>query len=128
MRINISGHHVEITEGIETTVKNKFQKISNHYPDLIDLSVIVKVDRHEQSVEVSTQYQGASLSVTATDKDMYTAIQATAKKLEAALSKRKGALTAHRNDKPIGEVAEESATSDEVAEESAEFLDEAANY
>ena len=118
MRINISGHHVDITEGIENAVKSKFQKVGNHYPDLIELSVIVKVDNHVQSVEASTQYQGASLSVTASDKDMYTAIQASAKKLEAALSKRKGALRADRNSKPLGEA--ESDTTEEQ--------DEALNY
>jgi putative sigma-54 modulation protein len=124
MKINLSGHHVEITEGIETIVQNKFQKVGSHYPDLIDLSVIVKVDRHEHSVEVSTHYQGLNMSVTANDKDMYAAIQSTAKKLEAALSKRKGALLADRNEKPLGEPVENA----NIPEESAEFLDEAANY
>lgn len=127
MKISISGHHVEITEGIETIVNSKFQKVVTHYPDLIDLAVIIKVDRHEHSVEVSTQYQGASMSVTATDKDMYAAIQSTAKKLEAALSKRKGALLADRNHKPLGEV-DDTLANDDMMEESAEFLDEAANY
>ncbi|MFT7373806.1 MAG: putative sigma-54 modulation protein [Oleiphilaceae bacterium] len=124
MKINLSGHHVEITEGIETIVNNKFQKVGSHYPDLMDLAVIVKVDRHEHSVEVSTQYQGTGMSATATDKDMYAAIQATAKKLEAALSKRKGSLLADRNEKPLGEVVESA----DIPDESAEFLDEAANY
>jgi|GEM_PF-129667 len=127
MKISTSGHHVEITEGIETIVNSKFQKVGTHYPDLIDLAVIVKADRHEHSVEVSTQYQGASMSVTSTDKDMYAAIQSTAKKLEAALSKRKGALLADRNEKPIGEV-DDTVANDDITEESAEFLDEAANY
>lgn len=124
MKINLSGHHVEITEGIETIVNNKFQKVGSHYPDLMDLTVIVKVDRHEHSVEVSTHYQGAGMSATATDKDMYAAIQATAKKLEAALSKRKGSLLADRNEKPLGEAVESA----NIPDESAEFLDEAANY
>ena len=123
MKISISGHHVDITEGIETAVHTKFEKIANHYPDLMDLSVIVKVDSHEQSVEVSTQYQGASLSVTATDKDMYAAIQSTAKKLEAALSKRKGALLSDRNSKPLGEVTASDNEADDL-----EDMDEAVNY
>ena len=127
MKINISGHHVEITEGIETIVKSKFQKVGSHYPDLMELAVIVKVDRHEHSVEVSTHYQGASMSATATDKDMYAAIQSTAKKLEAALSKRKGSLLADRNEKPLGEITKNT-SSDDFAEESGEFLDEASNY
>ena len=127
MKINISGHHVEITEGIEAIVKSKFQKVGTHYPDLMDLAVIVKVDRHQHSVEVSTPYHGVSVSVTATDKDMYAAIQSTAKKLEAALSKRKGSLLADRNEKLIAEV-DTAVANDELIEESEEFLHEASNY
>jgi ribosome-associated translation inhibitor RaiA len=34
MKINISGHHVEITEGIKQSVENKFSKVAKHYPIL----------------------------------------------------------------------------------------------
>jgi len=119
MKIQISGHHVAITDAINSSVESKFEKVSNHYPDLADLSVIIKVDKHEHSVEANTQFQGISISVTSTDaKDMYSAIQSAAKKLEASLSKRKGSLLAGRNDK----LKEEPATTEAEIED--EYLED----
>ncbi len=54
MKIEISGHHVEITEAIKQSVENKFSKIGQHYPDIMSLKAIVTVERNEQKIEVST--------------------------------------------------------------------------
>ena len=63
MKIEISGHHVEITEAIKQSVENKFSKIGQHYPDIMSLKAIVTVERNEQKIEVSTVYEGVSISV-----------------------------------------------------------------
>lgn len=100
MQINLSGHHVDITDGIREAVNNKFSKIQSHYPSLDALSIILTVERNEQSVEAKTQFLGASVSVQSSNNDMYSAIADAAKKMDAALSHRKGANSAHRHDKP----------------------------
>lgn len=102
MQINLSGHHVDITDGIRTAVQNKFSKIESHYPSLDSLSIILKVERNQQSVEAKTQFLGATVAVEGSDNDLYVAIAEAAKKLEAALSHRKGATSAHRYDRPAG--------------------------
>jgi putative sigma-54 modulation protein len=101
MQINLSGHHVEITDGIRDAVNHKFAKIHTHYPSLDTISIIVTVERNEQSVEAKTQFLGAPVAVFGTNDDMYVAIADAAKKLNAALAHRKGATSAHRSDKPI---------------------------
>ena len=35
MKINLSGHHVEITPSIKTDIEEKFSKIANHFQTLI---------------------------------------------------------------------------------------------
>jgi ribosomal subunit interface protein len=90
MQINLSGHHVEITDGIREAVHNKFSKVESHYPSLDSLTVIATVERNEQRVEAKTQYLGASIAVQGANHDMYVAIAEAAKKLESALSHRKG--------------------------------------
>lgn len=100
MQINLSGHHVDITDGIRTAVQNKFSKIKSRYPSLDSLSIIVRVERNQQSVEATTQFLGATVSVEGSDTDLYIAIGEASKKLDAALSHRKGATSAHRNDRP----------------------------
>jgi putative sigma-54 modulation protein len=100
MQINLSGHHVDITDGIRTAVQNKFSKIESHYPSLDSLSIILKVERNQQSVEAKTQFLGATVAVEGSDSDLYVAIADAAKKLESALSHRKGSTAAHRYDRP----------------------------
>lgn len=100
MKIDVSGHHVEITPGITEAVNTKLTKVASHYPDLNALSVIVTVERNEQKVEVKTQYRGIPVSVSASDTELYAAIAAVAKKLEASLAKRKGSLAANRHETP----------------------------
>jgi putative sigma-54 modulation protein len=102
MQINLSGHHVDITDGIRTAVQSKFSKIQSHYPSLDSLSIILTVERNQQSVEAKTQFLGAPVAVQGTNSDLYAAIADAAKKLEAALSHRKGATKAHRHERPLG--------------------------
>ena len=97
MNINISGHHVDITDAIREAIESKMGKVISHNPDVVKLDVIVKVDGSGQSIEVATQYHGVSISVSAVDKDLYVAIQQSVKKLDAALAKRKGVLKASRD-------------------------------
>jgi len=100
MKIEISGHHVEITEAIKQSVENKFSKIGQHYPDIMSLKAIVTVERNVQKIEVSTVYEGVSISVNASDKELYSAIASAVKKLESSLSHRKGVLKANLHSKP----------------------------
>ena len=99
MQIQLSGHHVEITDGIREAVNSKFSKVQSHYPVLDALQIIVTIERNEQKVEASTLYAGANVSAHASDTDLYVAISETARKLEAALSHRKGATQQHRKEK-----------------------------
>jgi len=99
MKIKISGHHVEITEGIKQSFKNKMAKISKHYPTLMTIDSTITVEPHQQKLEVTTLYEGVKVTVNASDKQLYVAIAKVAKKLQVALARRKGVLTAKMNKK-----------------------------
>mgnify|MGYP000049343089 CR=1 FL=1 len=103
MKILISGRHVEITEGIKQSIENKFAKISKHYPSIMTLNSTVTVEPHQQKVEISTHYEGAKISVNASDKKLYSAIASAAKKLQVALARRKGVISAKFKEKLIVE-------------------------
>lgn len=100
MQINLSGHHVTVTDAIKENVESKLGKVANHFPQLDSANVTLTVERSSQSIEVTTQYLGAPVAVQASDQDMYSAIAQAAKKLEAALTHRKGAVKSNRHDKP----------------------------
>ena len=96
MHIELSGHHVEITEGIREAVESKFNKIQSHYPQISSLKVTLTVEPKYQSIEATTQFMGAPIAVKAENNDMYSAIADAVKKMDAALSHRKGSQTSHR--------------------------------
>jgi putative sigma-54 modulation protein len=101
MKINLSGHHVEVTDSIKEHIEEKFSKIANHFPTLIALDVIISKEHHKYQVELITNYEGARTSVKGTDDVMYPAIASAAKKLDAALKHRKGQLKANLHSKPV---------------------------
>jgi ribosomal subunit interface protein len=99
MKIKISGHHVEITEGIKQSIETKFAKISKHYPSIMTLESTITVEPHQQKLEVTTLYEGEKVTVKASDKTLYAAIAKVVKKLEVSLARRKGVLSAKLNAK-----------------------------
>ncbi|UTW44409.1 ribosome-associated translation inhibitor RaiA [bacterium SCSIO 12696] len=100
MKLDLSGHHVEITDGLREAANNKFSNIKSHYPDLTNLSLILTVERHEHKVEANTSYKGAPIAVHASNDDMYAALASASSKLSAALAHRKGSASAGRHKKP----------------------------
>jgi len=110
MKINLSGHHVEVTDSIKEHLEEKFAKIANHFPTIITLDVIISKERGEYQTELVTNYEGSRISTSAKNAVMYPAIAAAAKKLDSALNHRKGQLKANLHSKP-------SSTSPNIAHE-----------
>ena len=102
MHIEISGHHVEITDGIREATHSRFAKIESHYPQLDSISVTLTVERNIQRVEVTSQYLGATVAVKAEGAEMYAVLADAAKKMDSALSHRKGSKKSHRSSKVAG--------------------------
>ena len=113
MQINLSGQHVDITEGIREAINSKFAKIEAHYPHLDRLDIYLSVERNAQKAEVSTQFMGAPVVVHASNHDLYVAIGESVKKLDAALKHRKGTVKAHLHEKPVLTAPDEDAAEDE---------------
>ncbi len=99
MKVNISGHHVEVTNAIVDVINSKYAKIANHFPSLLSLEVILTVDKNNQKIEVVTNYENQKVAVSAIDDDLYVAIGNSVKKMEAALQHRKGVLKANLHNK-----------------------------
>jgi putative sigma-54 modulation protein len=124
MQVNISGHHVEMTESTKTHIKNKVDKIASHYPGLISMSVILSNERNANTIEMNTSYEGAPISATGSDENLYAAISITCKKMDAALSHRKGVLKAKQHNKPVLEEPEAELADDEEIEADYDYEEE----
>lgn len=100
MHINITGHHVEITEGLKTAVNNSLNKLIKHYPDIESVNVILTVEKKEQIAEAKVHFLGQDLVATASSQDLYISIGDLKMKLEALLQKRKATIKSHPHVKP----------------------------
>lgn len=95
MNISLSGHHVEITPALRAYLTNKLERIQRHFDHVMDMTVVLSVEKLRQKAEATLHVSGASLHADAEDGDMYAAIDALADKLDRQIKKHKEKLTDH---------------------------------
>ncbi len=96
MNVHMTGHHVEITPPIRDYVNSKLERIKRHFDHVIDVNVILSVDKLVQKIEATIHVSGKDLHAESADQSMYAAIDDLADKLDRQLLKHKEKLTAHR--------------------------------
>lgn len=107
MRITITGHHVEITEGLSSAVNQKMNKLAQHYPDIDAVNVVLTVDKNEHVAEATTHFLSKDLAAKHTSMDLYQSIGAMSDKLHVLLQRRKDMVKSHSHEKPTElEIAE----------------------
>lgn len=89
MNLSISGHHLEITPALREYVTSKLARIRNHFDQVIDVSVILSVEKLVQKAEVTLRVTGKDIFAEATDSGMYAAIDALVDKLDRQVIKYK---------------------------------------
>ena len=96
MQLNISGHHLDVTEAIKQHSIEKLSKIKHHFDHLININMILGVEKDVQKAEASIHVSGADLFAKAESGDMYASIDQMANKLDAQIRKHKEKLNDHR--------------------------------
>ena len=101
MQINVSGHHVEITDALRNYVNEKLSRLERHFDKVGNINVILTVENVRHKAEASLHLSGHDIFAEATDADenMYAAIDALADKLDRQVKKHKEKLTNHLHNK-----------------------------
>jgi putative sigma-54 modulation protein len=89
MQLNISGHHVDVTDALKNYVTDKFDKLERHYDHITNVHVVLSVEKVVQRAEATAHVSGAELFADASSDDMYAAIDALTDKLDRQLLKHK---------------------------------------
>ena len=89
MQINISGHHVDVTDSMKDYVSDKLQKLERHTDDITSVQAILSVEKNRQKAEARIHVKGADLFANAESEDMYTAIDQMTDKLDRQVLKHK---------------------------------------
>ncbi|MCI1709038.1 MAG: ribosome-associated translation inhibitor RaiA [Chiayiivirga sp.] len=95
MRIEISGHQIDVTPALRDYVQSKLERLTRHSDHLHDGHVILSVEKLQQKAEATFSLSGRSLHAESVAEDMYAAIDLLADKLDRQVLKHKEKLTDH---------------------------------
>ena len=95
MQLDITGHHVEVTEPLREYVVSKLEKISRHFDLVSDVHCILTVEKLRHKAEATVGVNGTKIYADHTESDMYAAIDGLADKLERRVRKHKEKLVDH---------------------------------
>ena len=98
MNLNLSGHHLEITPAIREHVLSKLGKVKRHFENVIDVNVILSVDKLKQKAEANVHLSGKTIFVECDDVNLYVAIDNLIEKLDRQIIKHKEKNSARRHD------------------------------
>lgn len=98
MNLTLNGHHLDITPALREYVTNKLSRIKRHFDQVIDVNVILVVDKLVQKAEATIHISGKDFFAEASDSDMYAAIDSLMDKLDRQIVKHKEKHSGHRHD------------------------------
>ena len=97
MNLKLTGNHVEITESMREYVISKISKITRHFDHVIDVSVILSVEKLKQKAEANVHVKGKDIFVETDSEDMYASIDSLVDKLDRQILKHKEKNLERRN-------------------------------
>ncbi len=95
MQIDVTGHHVELTDPLRNYVSEKFERLERHFDHVTDVHVILSVEKLRHTAEATIHISGGKLFADSTNEDMYAAIDSLTDKLDRQIKKHKEKLTDH---------------------------------
>lgn len=98
MNLHITGHHVQVTDSIREYVSSKMERVTKHFDHVIDVNVIMSVEKLQQKVEATVRVRGKDIFCESIEEDMYAAIDTLIDKLDRTIIKHKEKKLSHRHD------------------------------
>ena len=95
MQINLTGHHIDITDSLKSYVESKFERLERHFEHITNIHVILTVEKERQKAEATMHVNRGNLFADEEKDDMYAAIDGLIDKLDRQLKKHKEKLTDH---------------------------------
>jgi len=107
MNLQISGHHLEVTPAIHDYVTGKLERVTRHFDNVIDVSVILSVDKLKQKAEVTVHLSGKDIHIESVDEDLYAALDSLVDKLDRQILKHKQKVQDHHRGEKLSQIAPE---------------------
>jgi len=95
MQLNVTGHHIELTDSLHNYVASKIEKLERHFDNVTNVHVILSVEKLRHKAEATIHVAGANIYADSENDDMYAAIDAMLDKLDRQIKKHKEKVTDH---------------------------------
>lgn len=89
MQLNVTGHHVDVSQALKEYVDSKFHRIEKHADSVTDVHCILTVEKLRHKAEATVNLPGARVHAEAVEENMYAAIDGLADKLDRQILKHK---------------------------------------
>ncbi|MCC1495218.1 ribosome hibernation-promoting factor, HPF/YfiA family [Alcanivorax sp. 1008] len=97
MQINITGHHLDITDPLRQYVGDKFTRLERHFDQITSIHVILSPVPNAHKAESTIRVTGGEVFATAEANDMYAAIDLLTDKLDRQILKHKEKSVKHQH-------------------------------
>jgi putative sigma-54 modulation protein len=98
MNLQLTGRHLEITPAMREYATGKFGKIKRHFDNVIDVKIILSVEKLMQKAEATVHISGKDVFVECENENLYAAIDSLVDKLDRQVLKHKEKISARRHD------------------------------
>ena len=105
MQVNLSGHHVDITDSMRNYVNEKIAKLDRHFDNALDINIVLTVEKQRHKAEATLHVSGGNLYADDVQEDMYAAIDGLVDKLDRQGKKHKEKQNNRRIKGPAAETA-----------------------
>lgn len=95
MQINITGHHLDLTDALRDLVQSKFTKLKRHFDHVTNVHVVLTVEKKIQKAEATVHVSGQDIFAQSESLDMYASIDGLIDKLDRQIIKYKEKLGDH---------------------------------
>ncbi len=95
MRILVSGRQMDVTPALDNYVNEKFERVTRHFDQVIEVHVILGVERVLHKAEATIKVSHKTIHADAEASDMYAAIDVLTDKLDRQVKKHKEKITDH---------------------------------
>lgn len=100
MQLNLTGHHVDITDSLRNYVEEKMERLERHFDKVTNTHVILSVESLRHKAEATVNMSGNNIFAESTEENMYAAIDNLIDKLDRQVKKYKEKITNHHHKQP----------------------------
>jgi len=90
MKVNFTGRHVEVSDALKIFSQERLEKMATYLDDIIDVHVVLSVEKHRHQAEVSLKTRTNDFLASAETDDMYASLTQAFEKLETQAHKSAG--------------------------------------